>query len=281
MTGRNRVVLAGVVGTLAGAAAHGSAQLSLGADLMYRSEYVWRGLTRSSGPVLQPSVFGSFQPRGWTFTVGAWANFELWNADLNDLSDADPDQRFTELDYWTEAHTRVHAFDLRAGVTHYDYQGDASQGIHRRLDTTELYGGVSYQLTDRFQLGTFAAYDLGDIEGAYVELQALRNFPVVQFHGWLASLYLDAAAGLSFGQEGDIEAPLEPAYFADGGVTHLRGGVTMRVHNERFAPFFALQMQSNGDARTRLASAISSGSHKIWFESGLSLLVGSLPVEKR
>jgi hypothetical protein len=280
MKRRNKFALSCVLLSL-GLAAPASAQFGAGADVVYRSEHVWRGLTRSSGPVLQPSVFGSFQPRGWTFTVGAWANLELWNAGTNDLSDADPDQRFTELDYWAEAHTRLHDFDLRAGITRYDFQGDPNLGLHHRLDTTELYAGASYLLLDRFQFGATAAYDLGDIDGAYVELQALRYFPVVQFHGWLVSLHLNAVTGLSFGQELDIEEPLEPSYFEAGGVTHLRGSATLRVHTERIAPFFSLQLQSNGDSRTRLASATSSGSHKIWIEAGLSLLVGSLPAEKR
>jgi len=47
--------------------------LNLGFELDFASQYVWRGIALSQGPVLQPSLWTTY--RGFTFSI--WGNFVL------------------------------------------------------------------------------------------------------------------------------------------------------------------------------------------------------------
>ena len=75
------------IGGLAGAAP-ASAQ-TIGADASLFSSYVWRGLSLTNKPVLQPDVYVTFPAGNASITVGGWANIDLGKYD-------DPDDDFSE-----------------------------------------------------------------------------------------------------------------------------------------------------------------------------------------
>src|SRR6266542_1526600 len=63
------------------------AQVYLGLDATLSSPYVWRGVTRANGWVVQPEGFVSLKAGGGFLSGGVWASYELANAGPNDLSD--------------------------------------------------------------------------------------------------------------------------------------------------------------------------------------------------
>src|SRR5712691_4037331 len=63
------------------------AQVYLGLDATLSSPYVWRGLTRANGWVVQPEAFVSLKAGGGFLSGGVWASYELASAGPNDLSD--------------------------------------------------------------------------------------------------------------------------------------------------------------------------------------------------
>ena len=62
------------------------AQVYLGLDATLSSAYVWRGLTRANGWVVQPEGFVSLKAGGGFLSGGAWASYELGHAGSDDLS---------------------------------------------------------------------------------------------------------------------------------------------------------------------------------------------------
>src|SRR3989441_13183217 len=77
------------------------AQVYLGLDATLTSPYVWRGLTRANGWVVQPEGFVSLKAGGGLLSGGVWAGYELGNAGPNDLSDLGTGgARPAEPDFW-------------------------------------------------------------------------------------------------------------------------------------------------------------------------------------
>ena len=80
------------------------AQAYLGLDATLSSPYVWRGVTRANGWVVQPEAFVSLKAGGGFLSGGAWASYELGNAGPNDLSDLGTGNAgLAELNYWGQA----------------------------------------------------------------------------------------------------------------------------------------------------------------------------------
>ena len=61
------------------------AQAEIGAQLDLFSSYVWRGLSLTNKPVLQPDVWVSFPAGNASITVGGWSSIDLGRYD--DLED--------------------------------------------------------------------------------------------------------------------------------------------------------------------------------------------------
>ncbi len=257
------------------------AQLAGGADLTVQSTYVWRGVRRAAAPVLQPSVFLSWQPRGWTVTTGAWANLELARARLTDPTDAGRARRFSELDYWAEAHTRTRGLDLRFGTVRYDLRGDSLTGGRGAVwDTGEVYGAAAALLGNLTVLGLTAAYDYAAVNGTYVTFEATQHVPIVGVHGLMLSGMLRGVLGASYGQElaGGSD---EQAYFSEAGVTHIDLSGAARVHSQSLGVYAALHWQFNQDEFTRRITMTRNRARQYWLDAGFSILLGSLPRERR
>jgi hypothetical protein len=260
--------------------AFAQAQFAFGADLIFRTTYVWRGVRRSDGPVLQPGLFASWLPPGWTITSGAWANVEVSNAEPLEFTDAGRSRQLAELDYWIEGHTRVQPFDLRFGFVYYDLQGnEATGGRGDSWDTAEVYGTASVLVKDLSVIGIAAAYDLRAIRGAYFALEALQHVPLVEVHGTMASLLFRLEVGANAGQQ--VDDPEETGYFAEAGITHIDGSGGARVHGDRFGVFSAWHWQFNQDPFTRRISLTSTRAHQRWLEAGVSVVLGAKARERR
>lgn len=249
----------------------GYAQLVIGADAAYSTRYVWRGVTRTSRPVLQPDVYLAFAHDDAFLTAGVWASFELVRADESDLSDSGRGERgLGELDYWVEYARRLRPIEFALGWTRYMYEGDAERGGRgSELNTSEIYG--------RLQLVTLPLkpklavwYDVEDVKGAYIETGLDVRVPLLPLRlGPLRSIHLSGLAGWSAGQESNEDEPSEGAYFADPGFTHLDLSLWASfvvINGLSMAPAFHFQVnRDESTRRTSLEAADADRSTKLWF----------------
>jgi hypothetical protein len=57
------------------------AQATVGVDASLFSSYVWRGLTFTNKPVLEPDLYVTIPAGNASFTLGGWANLDLGKYD--------------------------------------------------------------------------------------------------------------------------------------------------------------------------------------------------------
>jgi len=186
----------------------------LGLDATLSSPYVWRGVTRANGWVVQPEGFVSLRAGGGFLSGGAWASYELGSAGPNDLSDLGTGGAgLAELNYWGQATWSLGLVQAALGGIRYTFRGTApSAGRTRADNTTELY--VELRGTSKYVVPGVALWlDVDRVRGAYVEgsvtVPVLANPLAKPF----VALITRATVGYTVGQEG--------AYFARAGVTHV------------------------------------------------------------
>ena len=211
---RVRLLIAGALLPALGLPSSARAQVYLGLDATLSSPYVWRGVTRANGWVVQPEGFVSLRAGGGFLSGGAWASYELGSAGPNDLSDLGTGGAgLAELNYWGEATWSLGLVQAALGGIRYTFRGTApSAGRTRADNTTELY--VELRGTSKYVVPGVALWlDVDRVRGAYVEgsvtVPVLANPLAKPF----VALITRATVGYTVGQEG--------AYFARAGVTHV------------------------------------------------------------
>ena len=170
--------------------------LTGGADVAFNTRYVWRGITRSSGWVLQgDAVVGARWPNA-SAVVGGWANLELYSADPT--RDLTLGRKLGEWNAWAEFSWWDEPFELDLGYIRYwfDEESAAAAGANA-FDTGEVYADFG------LRLGSFVPrarvwVDFEEVKGAYFELDAAYRLPV--FPLAVPSLYVGITGGFSAGQ---------------------------------------------------------------------------------
>jgi uncharacterized protein (TIGR02001 family) len=258
---------------LMGLTASAQAQVGLSVTAGLFSDYVWRGLSLTNKPVLQPDVSLSFTAGKATITGGGWANIELGRYDgANDIGEGGGLGSFdlTEFDPYAEVSVPVGKATLTGGVIGYIYPNDA--GLTSDANTVELYGTVAFDVPLAPTFGIW--YDVDKIKGAYLEAGVTHSLPVTPS----IALDLGALAGFSAGQ-GTSTDPNESLNFNDDGLTHLdfSVGTTFAAGSVSIAPM--VHLIYNNDDFTRITGATSDSDFKAWF--GVSIgWSRSFPQEK-
>ena len=191
-----------------------SAQVYLGLDATLSSPYVWRGVTRANGWVVQPEGFLGLKAGGGFLSGGAWASYELGSAGPNDLSDLGTGGAgLAELNYWGQGTWSLGLVQAALGGIHYTFRGTApSAGRTRADNTTELY--VELRGTSKYVVPGLALWlDVDRVHGAYVEGSVTVPLLANPLAKPFVALITRATVGYTVGQEG--------AYFARAGVTHV------------------------------------------------------------
>ncbi len=263
-------VVAGLVPAL-GLPSPARAQVYLGLDATLSSPYVWRGVTRANGWVVQPEGFVSLKAGGGFLSGGMWASYELGKAGPNDLSDLGTGGAgLAELNYWGQAAWHLGLVQAALGGIRYTFRGTAPTAGRTRADnTTELY--VELRGTSKYIVPGVALWlDVDRVRGAYIEgsvtVPVLANPLAEPFVG----LITRAALGYTVGQEG--------AYFARAGVTHVDFAASsdITLHPLRVPTVLRLEghLQFSTDDATRPTSARPSDarrSGKLWAALALRL----------
>jgi hypothetical protein len=207
---KRNLVLAGVL-AFVGLAPSATAQVTLGWDAAVFSSYVWRGVTYTNKPVLQPDVYLTFPLGKASLTAGGWANIDIAKYDgSTDISESGGASAFNlaEFDWWGEIGVPVGVATLTGGVTGYIYPNDV--GLIDDFNTVEVYGKVA--LGTPLSPKVSAYYDVDKVKGVYIEGGVSHGLPL-----GASTLTLGALAGWTGGQEIDSDFS---SNFDDKGLTH-------------------------------------------------------------
>jgi hypothetical protein len=220
--------LAGGLLALAIAAAPAAGQVA-GVDLSLASQDVWRGLLRTSRPVVQADGYLSTAlGGGFRLTGGGWASWEAFGAGKTSLTSCPARAAcLAEKRAWA-------TLDLSAGSTgiyvgwigYFDrrFPGGNGTGLASRRNTHEIMASVWFPrayLAPRFS----GYFDVDEVGGGYLEtsvgVPVLGNISARPF--W--ALFLTAEVGYSFGQTLDQRHPGATSYYDSGRLTHVDLGV--------------------------------------------------------
>ena len=209
---KRAIVLGGVLAALV-VASPAAAQATFGLDAGLFSSYVWRGITYTNKPVLQPDAYVTIPLGKASVTAGGWANIDIGKYDdpNNDLSESGGASAFNvaEFDWWGEIGIPAGPATITAGVTGYIFPNDV--GFTKDFNTIEVYGkvGLSGPLSPKVS----AYYDVDKVKGLYVEGSVTHALPLGP-----KSLNLGALVGWTGGQEAKTG---ELNNFANSGLTHV------------------------------------------------------------
>jgi Bacterial protein of unknown function (Gcw_chp) len=252
-----------------------SAQVSVGADLGVYSAYVWRGLSLTNRPVLQPDLWLSYPVGGnASITVGGWSTIDIGKYDdpNDDISEggghAGPD--LTEFDWYGELGTTVGSASLTLGVTGYVYPNDF--GLTSTSNTIEIYGQIG--LSNVLSPSLSAYYDVDKIKGLYLEGSISHDLAISPSF----TLTLGALAGLSAGQGCEPDSNdncTVVGNFFDNGLTHvdLSAATSFTAGSFSISPAFHFQISQDEFTKFNTPSKFDEGS-KIWFGVSFSWASG-------
>jgi len=145
-----------------------------------RSAYVWRGITRTDGVVVDPYV----DVRMGNFGVGVWGNVNI--EDLNEIEDQG---LFAETDITLSYDIDIQTAIVKLGYIEYQYSID-------REDTRELFLQVKGPIfTDNLFAGVDIYYDVGAYKDAYMSFNVDYIFKIAD------SLKGDLGASLAYAGE--------------------------------------------------------------------------------
>jgi hypothetical protein len=244
------------------------------------NRYVWHGLSRAAGAVLQPSAAVGVRHGGLTLDGGWVGHYELDEVQAGELSETGIGNRtLGEDDLWARGGLRLGSFQLHAGVVHYRFHGtEAAGGVGTARNTTEIYGAFS--ATSLYLNPTLEYWhDVDRVRGAF--LRASASLPLL---GWpyppYVFLFIDGDVGVNLGQGPDPAHPRQLANFADRGLTHTSLGVTADLRSFHWAPWakgtiaLGLRSQLNFDEATRADGAGRQADLVFWAWTGVTVVLG-------
>jgi hypothetical protein len=234
----------------------------VGADVTLSTNYVWRGLTRASVPVLQPDLYLSMSGSGSYVTGGVWMSLET-RSGASDVSDTGAGNGgLGEVNLWLEYSSTSRRADYAVGVTGYLFRDNPGVSRGSEYNTFELYGRAWWDLVVVIPRLAFW-YDIVAVEGAYFETSVDVRLPVLP----VASLYVGTLAGWSLGQAVNESDPTQLGYFKENGLTHVDLSTWASFWISRsiyLVPI--LHVQFNQDPFTRITNGSqTSDSVTVWF----------------
>ncbi len=257
-----------------------AAQLTARLDLAPSTRYVWHGLSRAAGGVIQSSAAAGLRLQRFTIAGGVVRHFEWDRPAPGGLSQlGDGDGHTGEDDIWAQGAFDLGRLRFRSGVVRYVFRGKTPVGGAGPLDnTTEVY--VAVDATSRYVNPTLEAWwDVGRVRGGF--LRATATSPVL---GWPFEPFfvvaLTGEVGVNLGQEPDPARPADLANFAGRGVTHTALGlkIARRLHYWSGVGSASLDLgvntQLNFDNATRYDGVGRSRNVIVWLSVGITALLG-------
>jgi Bacterial protein of unknown function (Gcw_chp) len=264
---RATLLIAGALGY--GAAAQ--AQVTVGADAGLYSSYVWRGLSLTNKPVLEPDVYVTIPAGKGSVTLAGWFNIDLGKYDdLNDdISESGGLSAFNiaEFDPYGEISYPVGKATLTGGITAYIYPNKLDNQsatfvptpglLTKANNTVEIYGKIAADVPLSPKLALW--YDVDKINGLYGEVSVSHTVQASEKVGVNLGALLGFNAGQSVPSSGD-----DLANFADDGITHvdLSAGVPFTAGVFSITP--AAHLIIGSDDFTKITSPTKTHDAKFW-----------------
>jgi len=259
---------------VAGALAYGAAaqaQATIGADASLFSSYVWRGLSLTNKPVLEPDVYVTIPAGKASITAGGWFSFDLGKYDdLNDdISESGGLSAFNlaEFDWWGEVSYPVGKATLTGGATGYIYPNKLDDQpatfvptpglLTKDNNTVEIYGKIAVDVPLSPKLSLW--YDVDKIKGLYGEASVSHTVQASEKVGVNLGALLGFNAGQSVPSSGD-----DLANFADDGITHLDLSAGVPFTAGAFSITPAAHVVINSDDFTKITSPTETHDVKFW-----------------
>ncbi|HEY7635199.1 MAG TPA: hypothetical protein VH763_06625 [Gemmatimonadales bacterium] len=272
-----------------GYAATAQAQTTIGADAYLYSAYVWRGLSLTNKPVLQPDVYVTIPAGQASFTAGGWFSFDLGKYDDldDDISESGGLSAFNlaEFDWWGEVSYPVGKATLTGGATGYIYPNKLDDQsatfvptpglLTKDNNTIEIYGKIAVDVPLSPKLALW--YDVDKIKGLYGEFSVSHTLQASEKVGVNLGALLGFNAGQSVPSSGD-----DLANFADDGITHLDLSAGVPLTAGAFSITPAAHLVINSDDFTKFTSP--SEEHDVKFWGGVTIswskALGEAPPEE-
>ena len=260
-----------LVAGLAVAPERAVAQAEIGAQVDLFSSYVWRGLSLTNKPVLQPDLWVSFPAGNASVTVGNWTNIDLGQYDDpdDDISESGGLSSFNiaELNPYAEVAFPVGKATLTGGIISYIYPNDLTDesngGLNSDFNTWEVYGKAELDVPLSPSLAMY--YDIDKVDGGYIEAAVAHSLSL----GEKLTLDLGALAGFAAGQDADLDDVGNPRAeffnFEGNGFTHadLSAGLPFTAGVFSITP--VLHVIVTGDEATKVSSPTETDSDvKLW-----------------
>jgi hypothetical protein len=257
-----------------------AAQFEARLDVASSNRYVWHGLSRAAGIVVQSSVAAGFRVDRFMITTGVVRHHELDHVTPGELSElGNATGRVGEDDVWAQGAFDLGRLRLRSGVVRHVFRGEAPEGGGGPLrNTAEIYaaaGATSAYLNPTLE----AWWDVGRVRGGF--LRASASSPVI---GWPLEPFffisLAGEIGVNLGQAPDPARPGDLANFAGRGVTHTGLGVNVVSRLQHWGGVgsasldLGLNGQLNLDEATRYNGIGRRSNLILWFSAGVALLLG-------
>ena len=194
---------------------HAPSQLVYRADVQASSTYLWRGVNRANGFVLQSDLSIGWRSGRHSLAVGAWANSALTHDDHPEP---------TELDFWAQYAGGVNRVRWSAGALRYHFNRSNA------ADATDIYGQAFVtvgRLIPRLGIWTRASGGSGTyLEPSISFIHLLNPFEGPAF-SWLSTL----VAGIQTGNDGNI-APLNEQFVTTTGrgLTYVAVSTSARLN---------------------------------------------------
>lgn len=163
---------------------------SIDAELALNSKYVWRGMTITDDPVLQPGVSATLGGIG----ASIWGNIDTSDVNGNEWE-------FNEIDYSLFYSLGAPMVSLDFGFIYYDFPNTNADA------TTELFVAAEASVILSPHVAIYR--DIDEIKGTYFEIGAAHTLPI-------GTMGLELSADLGLGSEG-----YNKGYFGVGGVGSL------------------------------------------------------------
>ncbi|MEA3333962.1 MAG: TorF family putative porin, partial [Pseudomonadota bacterium] len=146
-------------------------KVSVDAEALVISKYVWRGIEVNKDPVLQPSLTVAYG--GFSFNL--WGNMDLTDFGKDEcVYTSDCESRagqFTEVDLTLDYSRSFDKLTLGAGIISYQFPNwDDSE------DTHELYFALAYDCLLQPALTIY--YDFDEVNGFYTNFSISHSFTV-------------------------------------------------------------------------------------------------------
>lgn len=263
---RALVVGAAIVALGVSTAAPAAAQGEFGITASFFSSYVWRGLSLTNKPVLQPDISLSLPLGAASLTVGGWGNVELGSYDGEDDITQGGGSSFnlSEFDPYAEIGFSAGKAEIALGGIGYIYPNEDDAPANSDINTFEVYGTIGLGVPLNPTLAVY--YDVSKVKGLYVEGSISHDIPLGP-----KALTLGALVGYSSSMKPSADD--ESANFSDDGLTH----VDLSAEIELSAGPFSITPTVHGifgiDDWTKISKATATDTKfKVW--GGVSISWG-------